>query len=584
VSAGLGAVRLSIIDLETGRQPIANEDETVWAVHNGEIYNFQALKVDLEARGHRFKSRSDTEVIVHAYEEYGNDCVLHFDGMFAFAVWDDASQRLLLGRDRLGKKPLLYARRNGGIVFASEFRPLLLDQDLQRDVDLQALDVYLTYLSIPAPLSIYRTVRKLPPAHLLTLDSDGAQIRRYWDLAYTPKLAISEEEASQQLAALLTDSVRKRLISEVPLGAFLSGGMDSSIVTAIMSRVLEKPVKTFSIGFEEEEYNELPYARAVARYLGTDHHEFVVKPSAVEVVPGLVEHFGEPFADSSAVPTYYLSRCARPYVTVALTGDGGDELFAGYGRHLENRAVEKWQRLPRGIRVPISLAAMNIIPPLNRAGGLGYRLGRFLSAANLSRLARYERWAGLLTPDLKASLAREGPGPTDPEVVSEVFRKADALDSVDSMLAIDTAFYLPTDLLVKMDITSMANSLETRSPFLDYRLVEFVASLPSNMKIRRLTSKYLLKRTFRRMLPRAVIHRPKHGFAVPIGRWLRREWRDLVTDYLLSARFAQRGLFRRSKVEDLIRLHLSGQADYSHHLWALLVLELWHRAFLDRSE
>lgn len=584
VSAGLGGVRLSVIDLATGRQPMANEDETIWVVHNGEIYNFQTLQADLEARGHQFRSRSDTEVIVHAYEEYGDDCVLHLDGMFAFAVWDETKQRLLLGRDRMGKKPLLYTKYAGRLSFASEFRPLLLDHRVPRDMDLHALDAYLTYLSIPAPLSIYRAIRKLPPAHLLIYERGDIRICKYWDLVYAPKLAISEEEATQQLLALLRDSVRKRLITEVPLGVFLSGGVDSSIVTALMSQLLDKPVKTFSIGFEEEEYNELPHAAAVARHLNTDHHEFVVKSSAIEVLPTLVEHFGEPFADSSAIPTYYLSRLTRQHVTVALTGDGGDELFAGYGRHLANHLVEQWQRLPWWVRIPISRTAIGFIPSFGESRKLRDRVRRFLLAADVPRAVRYERWAGIFSEDLKASICAYEAGPArGNEVVSELFDKASALDSVDSMLAVDTAFYLPTDLLVKTDITGMANSLETRSPFLDYRLVEFVATLPSEMKVRKLTSKYLLKHAFRRIVPPVILRRPKRGFAVPIGRWLHQELRELLADYLLSSRFAQRGLFQQAKVEELIRLHLTGRADCAHQLWALLMLELWHRAFSDGS-
>jgi asparagine synthase (glutamine-hydrolysing) len=583
-TVSLGCRRLSIIDVKGGHQPIANEDETIWTVFNGEIYNFQDLRHTLQHKGHRFATNSDTEVIVHLYEERGDDFLAELQGMFALALWDERRHRLLLARDRLGKKPLLYAEAGGRLSFASEFRPLLLDPDLSRELDVRALDHYLTYLAIPAPMSIYRGIRKLPPAHLLIYEGGSIRLQRYWELDFSSQLSISENEAAEQILALLRDAVRKRLVSEVSLGALLSGGVDSSIVVALMAELLNRPVKTFSIGFDEVEYNELPHARRVAQAFGCDHHEFVVRPQALEVTPILVDHFGEPFADSSAIPTYYLSRLTREHVTVALNGDGGDEAFAGYDRHLATRLAEAWQRVPWVLRQPIKYTLVNLISD----GGGHYkvlpRLKRFLRVADLPRSARYERWAGFFTGDLKQSLCSfRNDEVIEDGVVRRLFAQVAGLGPVEAMLFIDSMFYLPTDLLVKMDITSMANSLEVRSPFLDHHLVEFAAKLPATMKVRGLTTKYVLKQAIRRFVPPENLRREKRGFAVPIGLWFRGELREFVQDMLGSPRFAQRGLFRQTRVEQLIRSHMSGQADYSHHLWILLMLELWFRRFIDNG-
>ena len=580
-TATFGIQRLSIIDVQGGHQPIANEDRTIWTILNGEIYNFQELRDALERRGHRFATRSDTEVIVHLYEEDGEAFVSRLDGMFALALWDERRQRLILARDRFGKKPLLYAEAGSRLIFASEFQALLSDTSISRDLDLTALDYYLTYMAIPAPLSIYRAVRKLPPAHLLIRDRAGTRLQRYWSLAYTPKLAISGAEAVERLLDLLTEAVRKRLVADVPLGAFLSGGVDSSAVVALMARCSDRPVKTFSIGFEEVRYNELPHAQRVANVFGCDHHEFVVRPKAMEVLPMLVQHFGEPFADSSAIPTYYLSRLTREHVTVALNGDGGDEAFAGYGRHVANRLAERWQALPRLVRGPMAwLAGLRMTPTADRQQWQG-RLGRFIQAAARPRSARYRAWVGIMSEDLKIALRRPRNGlATEPDMVEQLFERAQGLDAVDAALAVDTAFYLPTDLLVKMDIMSMANALETRSPFLDHHLVEFVARLPSAMKLRHLTSKALLKQAFAGILPTENLHRRKRGFAVPIGTWFRTELRDMLGDHLLSSQVARSGLLRQETMTRLVQAHWSGRADYAHQLWTLLVFELWYRRFI----
>jgi asparagine synthase (glutamine-hydrolysing) len=578
--AALGSRRLSIIDVAGGHQPIANEDETVWTVMNGEIYNFPELRKRLEASGHRFATRSDTEVIVHLYEEHGEDFVAALDGMFALALWDERRQKLVLARDRFGKKPLLYADSGDRLSAASEFSALLVDPAVSTDLDRDALDCYLAYMSIPAPLTIYRGIRKLPPAHLLVRDRQGLRIRRYWSLTYTPKRAIGEAAARDELMSVLTDSVRKRLLSDVPLGAFLSGGIDSSAVVAVMARLMDRPVKTFSIGFDDTAFNELPHARVVANAFRCDHHEFVVRPDAVEVLPTLVRHFGEPFADSSAIPTFYLARLTREHVTVALNGDGGDEAFAGYRWHLANRLAERWQRVPASLRAIVRGALERLPVPADRHDWRA-RMARFVRAADRSRADRYRAWVGVFSPELERELrgGSDDAAARSVATIESLFGGVRSLDPVDAMLAVDTAFYLPTVLLVKMDNMTMANSLEGRSPFLDHHLVEFAASLPSDLKLRGGTSKYLLKRAFRGTLPSSILRRGKRGFAVPIGRWFRGELRDFLRDHLLSRPFAEAGLFNPAAVRRLVDEHQSARVDHSHHLWILLMFELWRREF-----
>lgn len=583
VTVGLGSQRLAIIDVAGGHQPIANEDETIWTVLNGELYNFQALRRDLEARGHRFRTSSDTEVIVHLYEDKGDAFVADLEGMFAIALWDTRRERLVLARDRFGKKPLLYADDGQHLRFASEFQALLAGGDMPLEIDPEGLDAYLTFMSIPAPLTIYRGVRKLPPASILTRDRDGARVSTYWSLDYLPKLSIGEADATSRVRELLTDAVRKRLISEVPLGAFLSGGVDSSAVVAIMAGLSDRPVKTFSIGFNEAEYNELPYAREVAVRYHCDHHEFIVEPKAFDVLSTLVRHYGEPYADSSAIPSFYLARLTREHVTVALNGDGGDEAFAGYGWHLANRLAESWHAVPRPIRSAARTVLWHAVGSSGERRTFRSRARRFLRAAEGDRATRYQGWAGVFSPDLKADLVG-APWRTDATSrrLDAMFAQFRTLDAVDAFLAADTSWYLPTDLLVKMDIATMANSLEARSPFLDHHLVEFVARLPSRFKLRGRTSKSILKKAVADLIPARTVTRAKRGFAVPIGRWLRTELREYAADHLLGHAASRRGMFNRPVVERLIDEHQSRRADHTHHLWVLLMLELWHREFPDR--
>lgn len=568
-AAGLGNRRLSIIDVQGGHQPIGNEVGDVWTVLNGEIYNFARLRQELEGKGHRFATRSDTEVITHAYEEFGDACVDHLDGMFALAIWDARRERLVLARDRFGKKPLHYCASGTGLVFASELQALLGVPGVNREIDRHALGDYLAYMAIPAPRTIYRGVAKLPPAHILVADKQGVRTQRYWTLSYEPKLQVDEREAALRVRELVERAVQKRLVSEVPLGAFLSGGVDSSIVVGVMATLSSRPVQTFSIGFDDARYDELPEARRVASAFNCDHHEFVVTPRAVDVLPRLVRHFGEPFADSSAIPTFYLSQLTRAHVTVALTGDGGDEVFGGYGRHRGNVLAEQWHAVVRHFTWLTGGATAS------RRGWS--RARRFLSSAGLTRAARYRAWAGVFSADAIADLA---PGASDGQQdVAGLFEQWSCLDSVDSVLAVDTMHYLPTDLLPKVDITTMMQSLEARCPFLDRDLAEFAAQLPTNLKIRGATTKHILKQAFAGIVPQANLRRRKQGFAVPVGSWFRGELREYLTDHLRPARTAAAGLLRQDAVDRIVDEHVAGTADRTHELWTLLMLELWHREF-----
>ncbi len=594
-AVALGQRRLAILDLAGGRQPMSNEDETVWVTFNGEIYNFQDLRQRLEGLGHRFATRSDTEVIVHAYEQYGTDCVKELRGMFAFALWDQRAHMLTLARDRVGKKPLFYAEAGGQLVFASELQGLLEYPGLPRQVDWTAVDDYLTYGYIPAPKTIFHGVHKLPPAHFLTLKlrADGAagremRVERYWRLAYEPKLKLSEQQAAEELLEVLTEAVRLRLVADVPLGALLSGGMDSSIVVALMSKLCGRPVKTFSIGFDEQEFDELSYARLVAQRYATDHHEFVVRPNTLDILPTLVRHYGEPYADSSAIPTYYVARLTRDHVTVALNGDGGDECLAGYERYAGSQVADRYQKIPALIRTLGIEPLSRLIPGGSLRRSQLRQARRFLQVASQPAPQRYLRWVGRLSwsqrmtlyaPEFQAQLAgyqAEGWLLGKWEQVAR-----EGLQPLDRMLAIDVESYLPYDLLVKMDIATMANSLEARSPFLDHRVMEFCARLPTRYKLRGTRLKHLLKKAATGLLPPQTLARRKMGFGVPVGNWMRGELGSWMEDLLLSPRALKRGYFQPEALRQLVDGHLEGREDRSFELWALLWLELWHQEFMD---
>lgn len=583
---GMAMRRLAIIDLKGGQQPIHNQDRTAWIVFNGEIYNYLELRQKLEKLGHTFYTNSDTEAIVHAYDRYGVDCPKHLRGMFAFAIWNERDQELFLARDRVGKKPLLYALVNGQLIFASEFSALLLHPEVSREIEPAALDYYLSFMCIPAPLTAYRAIRKLEPGHWLRWRKGDIEVQRYWQPDFTKKLAMDEEEAGERTVEVLRDAVRVRLMSEVPLGAFLSGGIDSSAVVALMSQETSERVKTFSIGFDEQDFSELHHAQRIAEHVGADHHEFIVRPDAVEVLPMLVEHYGEPYADSSAVPTYYVAKETRKHVTVALNGDGGDESFAGYERYIAMELTEKYRRLPSFLRESVIKEAVNLIPTSPTRRSMARSVKRLLDGASRPRVDRYTHWVSTFTEETKKPLYsdffREQTVEADPTALLETwFKRANGIGIVDALLLTDQMTYLPNDLLVKVDIATMAVSLEARSPFLDHHVIEFAASLPQNLKLRRLTTKYLLKKVLRKLLPSENLNRRKMGFGVPIGHWFRGTMQPFLREVILSEKALRRGLFKPEAVRQLVELHTRGERDYSHQLWTLLMLELWFNRFID---
>lgn len=580
-SIGLGHRRLSVIDLATGDQPLGNEDGSVQVIFNGEIYNFAEVRHELEQRGHRFRTKSDTEVIAHGFEEWGEDCVSRFRGMFAFAAWDGRSRTLLLGRDRLGVKPLYYAALPDGILFGSEIKSLLEDPAVSREWDPEALDVYLTLGYIPAPLTIYKAVRKLDAGHTLKAEGSNVSIRQYWDLHFTGDGdAAREREYLQRTDELLHEAVRLRLISDVPLGAFLSGGIDSSAVVSTMVRTSDAPVLTMSVGFDAKEFDELEHALAVARHLRCEAHTRIVTPQVEELLPKLVWHCDEPFADSSIVPTYYVSRAAREQVTVALSGDGGDELWAGYPRH----HVESVEARVRNALGPLARAA-------GMVGGLlptSVRGARSLSHLQHSASQGYaikhaydyfddDARAALYHADFVARVRDSDPYAKH----RRLYERCESSDPVDRAMYVDAKTYMVDDVLMKVDKMSMAVSLETREPLLDHKLLEYVATIPASLKLHNGTTKYLLKELLRQRLPASILERPKQGFSAPVGRWLSGPLETMGHDLLFDGRLAQRGVLRDSAVRTLWSEHRSGQVDHQHRLWAVLMLELWFREFID---
>ena len=585
-SVGLGMRRLAIIDLKGGHQPIHNEERTCWIVFNGEIYNYQELRQKLEKLGHVFYTKSDTEAVVHAYDQYGSDCPKHLRGMFAFAIWDQAKQELFLARDRVGKKPLLYADINGEFVFASEFSALLLHPKLSREVNTEAIHHYLSYMCVPAPLTAYRGIRKLEPGNSLRWRKGEISIQRYWEPDFSTKLKLDEVEAGERAIEILRDSVKVRLMSEVPLGAFLSGGIDSSAVVALMAEESPGPVKTFSIGFAEQDFSELHHARRVAAHVDAEHHEFIVRPDALEVLPLLVEHYGEPYADSSAIPTYYVARETRKHVTVALNGDGGDESFAGYERYAAMQLAEKYRKLPKLLRESVIKHTVGLLNVSESRRSRVRDLKRFLEAASLPKLERYLRWVSVFDSQTKhdlytESFQRETQTLRSTDVLGPWLGRTNGAGILDAALLTDIMTYLPNDLLVKVDIASMAVSLEARSPFLDHHVIEFAAGLPENLKLRGLTTKYLLKRILKKLLPAENLDRKKMGFGVPVGHWFRKEMQGFLREVLFSESATNRGLFKPTTVKQMVEQHTDGRYDFSHQLWSLLMLELWYKRFID---
>jgi asparagine synthase (glutamine-hydrolysing) len=584
---GLAMRRLAIIDLAGGQQPIYNEDRTKSIVFNGEIYNYQSLRDGLIARGHKLYTKSDTEVVVHLYDEFGVECLQHLRGMFALAIWDETEKSLFLARDRVGKKPLLYShQRNGDLIFGSEFTAVLAHPSISREVDHEAIDSYLSYLCVPAPRTAFKQIRKLEPGHWLKWRAGAIETKRYWQPDFSKKIKITEPEAIEETTRLLRESTKLRMISEVPLGAFLSGGVDSSTVVALMAQESSRPVKTFSIGFEEQDFSELKYAKRVAEHVGAEYNEFIVRPNALDVIPTLVEHYGEPYSDSSAVPTYYVSKETRKHVTVALNGDGGDESFAGYERYAAMRIAESYARVPSLLRKALVEAPVGLLPTSELRRSRVRDAKRFFTAANLPRTERYFRWTSTFNRDAKRDLytkefERLIAGVDAVTPLREWFDTANGTDILDATMLTDQMTYLPNDLLVKVDIASMANSLEARSPFLDHNVIEFAASLPAGLKMRGFETKSLLKKVAARLVPKDVIYRRKMGFGVPVGKWFRSEMKDFVRGVLLSEKSLRRGVIRPDALERYVTEHIDGKRDHSFQLWTLLMLELWFQRFVD---
>jgi asparagine synthase (glutamine-hydrolysing) len=576
---GMGMRRLSIIDLKTGRQPISNEDGTVWVVFNGEIYNFQELRDELEHQGHRFSTTTDTETIVHLYEEYGESCVDKMRGMFAFAVWDDRKKILLLARDRLGIKPLFYGEVNGRLVFASELKAILQVADVERRLNWSVLNHLFATLNTTASESIIEGIHKLEPAHVL-IASPGkpVAIRPYWDVTFTPDYKRTERETIEQLREVIRESVRLHMVSDVPVGAFLSGGLDSSAVVATMAAMATDRVNTFSIGFSEAEYNELGYARTVAQRLGTKHHEMMLEPNALDIIEELAWYLDEPLGDSSAIPTYMVSKLAAQHLKVVLSGDGGDELFAGYDKYVVERRERKYDMIPTPVRKVFATVGNNLPE--------GAKGRNFLRHFGLSGWERYADAGTLFRVDEKRKLFQDETFQAISEY--EKWRRADARDSavhsdwLSTMQYRDIKGYLPLDILVKVDRMSMAHSLESRVPLLDHKVVEFAATIPPHLKLNGDIRKYIFKEAMRGILPSEIIDRPKRGFAIPLGKWFRGKLHDFVGDLLLSERTRQRGIFRPSYIEQLLRLNRNGR-DLDLQLWTLISFELWCRTFLDRA-
>jgi len=586
---GLGMRRLSIIDLQTGHQPVFNEDKSICLVLNGEIYNFQELKTRLINEGHKFYTKTDTEVVAHLYEKYGYDCVTHLRGMFAFALWDDNKKALFIARDRVGKKPLVYAVNNGQLSFGSEIKCLLEAGSSKREIDHNAIDMFLTYQYIPSPMTIFDDIKRLPPASYMVCDSKGnIKITKYWELDFSKKTNLTFTESCGEIKRILTESTKLRMISDVPLGAFLSGGHDSSIIAGIMSRLSDKPVKTFSIGFEEEGFSELPYARIVANHFGTEHNEFNVKPDMIEILPKLIWHYDQPFADTSIIPSYYVSNITRKYVKVALNGDGGDENFCGYLRY---PAIKLSSMFPFEILGRKFYEKTGKMIPLVETTSVKNKLRyfrRFFTALGEPVPVRNVLWHCFFTNEIKRFIYSDYMNnmikQNSYDYLVDVYNKPDYDDILDRVSYTDINTYLPEDLLVKMDIASMSNSLEARSPLLDHNLLEFTATLPSSWKLKNgINKKYILKETFRDFLPKEIMSRPKQGFGIPIGKWLREDLSGYLKEILYSEQTMRRPYFNHKNIKILVENHLSGKEDHGYRLFALIVLELWHRIFIDKN-
>lgn len=583
---GMGQRRLSVIDLSPAAcPPLSNEDGSIWIVFNGEIYNFPELRQKLKKKGHRFITNSDSEVVIHQYEEDGIECLSKFRGMFALSIWDNRRKLLFCARDRLGKKPFCYALTSQSFVFGSEIKAITTDPNVSVAPDYHAIEQYLTYQFVPSPLTAFKSIKRLMPGEYLTCDLKGnLNKQQYWEAPLSTKTDANQDEIQSQLLQHLKESVRLRMRSDVPVGAFLSGGIDSAAIVAIMAQESSRPVQTFSIGFEKE--NELPYARLLADRYSTEHHELIIKPNMAEILPMLVHYYNEPFADASALPTYFLSKMACQHVTVALSGDGGDESFAGYYNYEKILKWNRWDILPLWLRQAATGSGMKILRSFSN-NNTAARLNRGLSMLRAPNTkVRRLQYGTIVKPEEKhlvytplfKNLISKGPAPEDP--LANYPWKGD-MDSLDWLMRHDQKFYLPDCLMVKTDIASMANGLEVRSPLLDHVFVEFAASLPSHIKRRGSEGKIIFKNALKDLLPIQIIKKPKLGFSPPIAKWFRNELAPTLKETLLDQRSARRGLFNQSYIQTMVNEHINGHRDWSNRLWAFLFLELWFREFID---
>lgn len=588
---GLANRRLSIIDVGGGKQPIFNEDGTIGIVYNGEIYNYAELKKTLQAKGHRFKTNTDTEVIVHLYEEHGEECVTFLNGIFSFALWDSKKEKLVLARDRFGIKPLCYFNKNGRLLFASETKSIIQDTDVRREIDFEAVHHYLTYLSVPSPLTIYKGIKKLPPASILICQQGRVTEKKYWSLSPQRLTFTGIEHYCDMFYDLLKDAIKMQLMSDVPLGAFLSGGIDSSSIVGLMAGMSSQPVKTFSIGFEEKGYNELQYARFIAERFHTEHHELIMAPSDIGLMEDLIWNLDEPHANSSAIASYLVAKLAAPHVKVALAGAGGDELFGGYHAYIADKLSHYYSfasaiGVGKLIKNLISNKKLDTQKP-----SPARRILRFLKYAHLSFGERHTRWMSLLGFDEEEKhelysdfLKNQTKGIDSFAVTSGYFQQGTqlGLDALNTAMFVDLNTYLNNDVLQQIDRMSMASSLEARVPFLDHRLVEFAFSIPSGLKLKGLSLKFLVKKSMRGLLTDEIINREKHGFGIPMLEWLTSDFlKQRVADLLDTAAVKRRGFFNPEYVQCLFEEHSKGRADHSHKLWLVMVLEMWCRRFLD---
>jgi asparagine synthase (glutamine-hydrolysing) len=590
----LGMRRLSIIDVSGGHQPISNEDESVWIVLNGEIYNFQTLRDELESKGHRFRTRTDTEVIVHLYEEEGLDFFKRLRGMFGLALWDAKRERLVLGRDRIGEKPLYIRREPGRLLFASEMKAILQVEDVPRRLNFAALQEYLALGYVPAPLCLLEGIEKLLPGHYLVAEKGRTEIHEYWDVPFGRPEKLREEEWIEQIRAKLQETVRMQLISDVPLGAFLSGGVDSSTIVAIMAGLTGRPVKTYSIGYQGEHsyYNELPYASVVAKAFNTDHHEIVVKPVVSELLPKLIWHMDEPIADSACLTTYLVSKLARESVTVILSGVGGDELFGGYRRYLGNSLMRYYGLVPGVVRRKWLPALLTRMPQDRHSAWKDYAryAAAFVKSAELDPASRYMGYVTLFAPQVQQELlqrqssANSGVLDLAAATLQSYFARCSDPDDLNRVLYADLKTSLPDDLLAMTDRMSMAASIECRAPLVDYELVELMARMPSSLKVRGFTMKYLMKKAVAPWLPREILERKKRGFGAPMGAWLRKDLQPVVSELLSEEQIRRRGLFHWPAIQQLISDHAAERSDHTDHLFALVMLELWCQIILDGNE